>query len=254
MRLYALCLASALILSLAACDHASDGASTTGEGKPESNGKEGKADQWNWTNDPNRFQISFEYAYDTLKGFSEGRAAQIPWPSDYWATYHDSINVRYKLDGSLSPAEKYDQAFHGWTPDTALTPVRLDSACKDGAVKLDEAQKSYYAKLGKAAAWQHAHKGHGNAMNGVDDDDDGKTDECEGSEYDGIETWWGLCHAWTPASILEPEPLKAVTVNGVTFTVSELAMSGSALSAMTVTVTPPAAVNLTALPMRLSRI
>jgi len=222
MRLPVTLLAIVLGLALSACDNAAGGTSDDLGGKPESVGKEGKADQWNWTNDPNRFQVAFEYKYDTLKAFTDGRAAQIPWPSDYWATYQDSINVRYKDNGTLSPAEKYDQAFNGWTPDGALNPVDLGAACKDGVVKLEDAHKQYYAKLGKAAKWQHENKGHGDAMNGVDDDGDGKTDECSGSEYDGIETWWGLCHAWTPAAILEPEPLKPVTVNGVTFSVSDI--------------------------------
>ena len=35
-------------------------------------------------------------------------------------------------------------------------------------------------------------------------------------------TWWGICHAWTPASILFPEPRRAVTRNGVTFEVQDL--------------------------------
>ena len=35
-------------------------------------------------------------------------------------------------------------------------------------------------------------------------------------------TWWGICHAWTPASILFPEPKRAVTRNGVTFEVQDL--------------------------------
>jgi hypothetical protein len=34
--------------------------------------------------------------------------------------------------------------------------------------------------------------------------------------------WWGLCHAWTPASILEPEAINPVTVNGVTFDRSDI--------------------------------
>ena len=214
-------LLSVAVLGLAGCDQG-DGATDEPAGKPESIGKEGKADQWNAANNPTRFQIAFEYKYDALKAFTEGRAAQIPWPSGYWATYEDSTNVRYKYDGSLSPAEKYDQAFNGWTPESGLSPVSLGLVCKDGVITLEDAHKQYYAKLGKAAKWQHENKGHGHAMNGVDDDNDGKTDECESSEYDGIETWWGLCHAWTPAAILEPEPLKAVTVNGVTFSVSDI--------------------------------
>ncbi|ORZ39269.1 the Gp42 Transglutaminase from phytophthora Sojae, partial [Catenaria anguillulae PL171] len=32
-----------------------------------------------------------------------------------------------------------------------------------------------------------------------------------------IPTWFGICHAWAPASIMEPEPKCPVTRNGVTF-------------------------------------
>jgi hypothetical protein len=34
--------------------------------------------------------------------------------------------------------------------------------------------------------------------------------------------WWGHCHAWAAASILEPEPRREVTQNGVTFHVGDL--------------------------------
>ena len=37
-----------------------------------------------------------------------------------------------------------------------------------------------------------------------------------------IPTWFGICHGWTPASILEPEPRHAVVKNGVTFKVNDL--------------------------------
>ncbi|KAF4046328.1 Transglutaminase elicitor [Phytophthora infestans] len=32
-----------------------------------------------------------------------------------------------------------------------------------------------------------------------------------------IPTWYGICHAWAPAALLEPEPNCAVDYNGVTF-------------------------------------
>jgi hypothetical protein len=32
-----------------------------------------------------------------------------------------------------------------------------------------------------------------------------------------IPTWFGICHAWTPVAMVEAEPMKAVTVNNVTF-------------------------------------
>ena len=64
-----------------------------------------------------------------------------------------------------------------------------------------------------------AFKGNGRARNGIDDDD-GQIDECD--DLDGIEGWWGSCHAWVPASMLEKEPLEAVNFNGVRFEVSDI--------------------------------
>jgi len=59
--------------------------------------------------------------------------------------------------------------------------------------------------------------------NGLDDDHDGVTDDSghDGS-VDGVQGWWGSCHAWTPASQLIPEPQHAVTLNGVTFEVGDI--------------------------------
>ena len=56
--------------------------------------------------------------------------------------------------------------------------------------------------------------------NGLDDDGDGHIDECD--DLDGIEGWWGACHAWVPASMLELEPLESVVYNGVQFEVSDI--------------------------------
>ena len=64
-------------------------------------------------------------------------------------------------------------------------------------------------------------KGNGQARNGIDDDGDGRIDECD--DLDGIQDWWGSCHAWVPASLLEKEPLTAgAEVNGVRFEVSDI--------------------------------
>ena len=58
---------------------------------------------------------------------------------------------------------------------------------------------------------------------GNDNDGDGKIDDygSDGS-IDGIQGWWGTCHAWTPASQLVPEPQHAVTLNGVKFEVGDI--------------------------------
>ena len=215
-------LISILAIALFACaDDGSSAADTDPGQKAESTAKPQKADQWNWTNNPDRFQIEFDHKFEALVQNEEAVADQIPWPSDYWSYYQDSINVRY--DGNeLSPVEKYDMAFNGWAPNDEHKPMDVSADCEDKVIVLDETQTAYYDNLGPAANWQHQYKGNYKAHDGIDNDNDGETDECGGDDYDGIESWWGLCHAWVPAAILEPEPQKSVTVNGVTFSTSDI--------------------------------
>ncbi len=221
------------LLNFAACQDTSNN-DIDDEGKPEDEGKvvDGKTDAWNQTNNPERFRLNLVYSYDELKVHTEGWAAQTPWPSDYWSYYEDSTNVRYHGSNVLSPVEKFDRAFNDWTPSMGfdeflssaeLLPmdVHVDCGISSDATMLDT-HDAYYDELGPAATWQHRNKGNYRARNGTDDDNDGTIDECGGDDYDGIETWWGLCHAWVPAAILEPEPQRDVTVNGVTFTVSDI--------------------------------
>jgi hypothetical protein len=66
-------------------------------------------------------------------------------------------------------------------------------------------------------------QGGGDMHDGVDNDHDGTTDDTgsDGS-IDGVQGWWGTCHAWTPASQLVPEPQHAVTINNVKFEVGDI--------------------------------
>ena len=52
-------------------------------------------------------------------------------------------------------------------------------------------------------------------------------DRCiERCDRGGVETWWGSCHAWAPAAILEKEPLYPVTIpteyGDITFEVGDI--------------------------------
>ena len=118
---------------------------------------------------------------------------------------------------TLSPLEKYDVAFNGWQPPAGFMSLRLLTRenCASG-----QWDPEYYEQLGPAAKKWSAFKGNGRARNGIDDDGDGQIDECD--DLDGIEGWWGSCHAWVPASMLEKEPLEAVNFNGVRFEVSDI--------------------------------
>src|SRR5258706_9292155 len=57
---------------------------------------------------------------------------------------------------------------------------------------------------------------------GIDNDHDGTTDNYGTDGIDGVQGWWGSCHAWTPASEMVPEPQHAVTLNGVTFEIGDI--------------------------------
>ena len=174
----------------------------------------GKEDAWGYANDPKRFGLPLTYDVSALP--MQGRVKQSPWPETYWPSRDDSYNTRW-LGEQLSPLEKYDLAFNGWVPPYGferLRPLTMDN-CERGAW-----DPEYYEALGPAArAWSEL-RGNYMARNGVDDDGDGLIDECD--DMDGIEQWWGTCHAWVPASILEAEPLEAVELNGVRFEVSDI--------------------------------
>ncbi|MCB9614136.1 MAG: proprotein convertase P-domain-containing protein [Sandaracinus sp.] len=176
---------------------------------------DGKADGWTFSNDPNAFGIPLVTELGALP--TDGRAEIVPWTETYWPAMDDSFNARWQGPGTLSPLEKYDLAFNGWTPPPGFERLRplTPASCRTGAW-----DPEYYDALGPAARYWSERHGVGRAHNGRDDDGDGLIDECD--DLDGMEDWWGSCHAWTPASMLEPEPLEPVTFGGVRFEVSDL--------------------------------
>ncbi|MCC7538759.1 MAG: proprotein convertase P-domain-containing protein [Deltaproteobacteria bacterium] len=172
----------------------------------------GKEDRWNEANRPDNFDGELRYRFADLP--TSGHAERTSWPSTYWPTYQDSINHRWNGGSTgtdrLSPAEKYDLAFNGWTPSEAfynLRPFASAGAAFD---------REYYDQLGPLARYVSTHMGNADSRDGVDSDGDGQIDEAD--DNDGVATWWGLCHAWVPASMLENQPGGTpVTINGVTF-------------------------------------
>lgn len=177
-------------------------------------GEGGKGDAWDYANDPKHFGLPLTYEVSALP--MQGRVKERPWPETYWPSRDDSYNTRW-LSDQLSPLEKYDMAFNGWVPPYGferLRPLTIDN-CERGTW-----DPEYYEALGPAArAWSEL-RGNYMARNGLDDDGDGLIDECD--DMDGIDQWWGTCHAWVPASILEKEPLEAVEYHGVRFEVSDI--------------------------------
>ncbi|OWZ18082.1 Transglutaminase elicitor [Phytophthora megakarya] len=117
-----------------------------------------------------------------------------PWAGPYWPTYQDSINVVWN-EGQPSPAEKYAKAF-GLDVTDFMNKVSKDNG-------IDSQSRRKQCK--------------------TDDECKPLKDNSACSIRDGkdsgycIPTWFGICHAWAPAAILEAEPNCPVTHNGVTF-------------------------------------
>lgn len=140
----------------------------------------------------NFFGVQMTYKFSDLP--RKGGIDPIPWPSSYWPIFQDSIN--YKWDKKqASPAEKYAKAFGHNVKEF------MDNVSKNNGV-LSQASK-------KACSSDYDC-----VFNG-----DGSMCAKRDGERRGycIPTWFGICHAWAPAALLEPEPICPVTKNGVTF-------------------------------------
>ncbi|RLN97096.1 hypothetical protein BBJ28_00015937 [Nothophytophthora sp. Chile5] len=120
----------------------------------------------------------------------------MPWPSSYWPIYLDGINYRWSSSYEPSPTEKYATAF-GLDVDSLMTSVSQST----GILSMASSQTSCFTD------WDCS------ALN------DGSTCATRNGDWQGycIPTWYGICHAWAPAALLEPEPNCAVQYNGVTF-------------------------------------
>ncbi|MBO6936649.1 MAG: proprotein convertase P-domain-containing protein [Deltaproteobacteria bacterium] len=172
----------------------------------------GKEDRWDWRGSPERFDGEFDYHLEDLP--LGGTAERESWASTYWPTYEDSINARW-TSGELSPAQKYDQAFNGWMPTDeflALRPFDRSRAVTPG----EDWDTEYYEQQGPLAS--HISNSMGNGRDRQMAIDAGGRPE---GDWD-VETWWGLCHAWVPAALLEDRPQRSVTYNGVEFHVGDL--------------------------------
>ncbi|KAG7377045.1 hypothetical protein PHYPSEUDO_012257 [Phytophthora pseudosyringae] len=117
-----------------------------------------------------------------------------PWAGPYWPTYQDGINVVWS-EGQPSPAEKYATAF-----GLDVTEF-MDKVSKDNGV--DSQSKRRKCETDE----------------GCESIGDGSKCAIRAGKTSGycVPTWFGICHAWAPAAILEAEPNCPVTHNGVTF-------------------------------------
>ncbi len=192
---------------------------------PDINGDQSKADAWNADNDPAALSTHLVYRLTNLpktgkldkpvwkKRFpsAAGRIATA-WTDTYWPTAERSHNNRWQGDAVKSPLEKYDAAFNN-KAGCATQPDQLSG------VGAKAKWETYFQCAGPAATWQMKnYQNLGILFDGIDNDRKNGIDDSE----EGPQSWWGTCHAWTPASLLEPEPQHSVTVNGIKFDVADI--------------------------------
>ena len=149
---------------------------------------------WGTADNPSLLDPNFNYTLAQLP--TSGEAKRTPWAGSYWPTYKDSINDRWAGPGTLSPAKKYELAF-GKTgiEDAVSAEVGIDSL----AGKACTSDADCAATKGSVCAKR-------------------------AGQTQGLcsETWFGICHAWAPAAILEEEPRAAVKFNNVEFKINDL--------------------------------
>jgi hypothetical protein len=190
---------------------------------------DGKADGWGeGANNPDAFAQHLEYHLDQLpkKGFRDtpywkdtypeavGKAEAV-WADTYWPATDGSHNTRWQDANTKSPLEKYDVAFNN-APGCDTLPAMFGDGAKAN-------WDTYNACAGPAAQWQtENYESIGLMHNGIDDDNDGTIDNYGSDGIDGVQGWWGSCHAWTPASQVVPEPQHAIDLNGVHFEVGDV--------------------------------
>lgn len=139
------------------------------------------------------FQMSFERQYTKLP--LSGEISPMPWPSGYWPLYLDGINHEWSAKGDASPAEKYARAF-GLNVETFMTQVSEANGVLSKKSRQACSADADCAALNDGSACGKRK----NATSGF----------C-------IPRWFGICHAWAPAAIMEPEPKCSVTMNNVEF-------------------------------------
>lgn len=149
---------------------------------------------WTLADDPKLLADDFNFTHAELP--ASGLAAKTPWAGSYWPTHKDSINARWAGPDSQSAAHKYGLAFaRDGVEDAVSAAFGVDSLVGTPCTTdLDCASEP-----GSVCAR--------------------RTGETAGT---CSETWFGLCHAWAPAAILEDEPLGPVVHNGVEFKVNDL--------------------------------
>ena len=178
-----------VLLFLVGCDNTSDELAGF-DASPATNHR-----AWGTSDDPSILGDDFEYTFANLP--AKGEAKNAPWAGNYWPTYRDNLNYRWEGKDNLSPAGKFAAAFERddledrVSAEFGIESISTAKTCTEDKDCLTANSEVCARRFGE---------------------DEGKC----------IETWFGICHAWAPAAIMEPEPMSSVTHNGVEFKVNDI--------------------------------
>ncbi|MBA3546937.1 MAG: hypothetical protein H0T76_10680 [Nannocystis sp.] len=150
---------------------------------------------WGTQDNPSLLDANFNYTFTQLP--TSGAAKKTPWAGSYWPTWQDGINARWAGADTDSAAKKYELAFGKSGVENAVSAHSGVDSLFGGTPCTSDAQCA--AEQGSMCAK--------------------RTGEASGT---CSATWFGICHAWAPAAILEDEPKQAVVFNGVEFKVNDL--------------------------------
>ncbi|KAL3664712.1 hypothetical protein V7S43_010461 [Phytophthora oleae] len=140
----------------------------------------------------NFFKTSMELDFNTLKDkYAAAAAPSSPWAGRYWPTYQDSIN-------------------HVWADGEAT--FGLDVTDFKNRVSANNGIDAHKSRVTCATNSDCAVTNDGSVCATRDGASIGYC----------ISMWWGICHAWAPAAILEQEPQCDVVKNGVAFRVFDI--------------------------------
>jgi hypothetical protein len=225
------CLFSLPLVTAACSDAGDDGSEDNLPGDIDNapDDGDGKGDAWDYSNDPARLANRLNYRLADLprtgkldKPVWASRypnavgTAPVAWADTYWPSAELSTNNRWQGAAKKSPLELYDAAFN----NAAGCAAQPDTHCGPTAkAKWD----TYLGCAGPAAKWHmNNFQVIKQMFDGINNDGKGGVDDCSSSDDEGPQGWWGLCHAWSPAALLEPEPQRAVTYGGQTFEVADI--------------------------------
>jgi hypothetical protein len=139
---------------------------------------------WNYRNNPQLFNIT-EYNFDSLPLTGLIDKEYYPWSDDYWPTFSGGISNRWQVAPSSINWKDYQYAWLTKEQILAGTaPVLIETLSP--AEKYDLLLGRYDFPLAKSER---------------------ERQEASVDPFTGeVPTWYGLCHGWAPATIMEPEP------------------------------------------------